>query len=239
MPRAILFDLDDTLFDHRRSARAALGDVHQAFAPSIDFTDFERHHAAFLEEMHIEVLAGRVSLDEARRERFRRVFAALGMSLRGPEVEKAANAYKWGYKRERRALEGAAELLAELHAHARIGIVSNNVLDEQREKLAVCSLEAHVDVLVVSEEAGMSKPDPRIFHIALDRLGVAARDAIMIGDSWSADIVGAHAAGLRAIWFNPRGHPRPEHPAGVAEIASLAPGPHIARTIIDSLNREP
>ena len=51
----------------------------------------------------------------------------------------------------------------------------------------------------------MAKPDPRIFAIALERLGCAAADAVMIGDSWPADIEGARAAGVRAIWFNRSG----------------------------------
>ena len=81
MRRAVLFDLDDTLFDHRRSARAALQEVHRVHAPAFEFGAFERHHMKFLEEMHLEVLAGRIGLDDARRERFRKVFAALGVAL--------------------------------------------------------------------------------------------------------------------------------------------------------------
>jgi putative hydrolase of the HAD superfamily len=139
----------------------------------------------------------------------------------------------------RRALDGAIDLLVALRPHVRIGIVSNNLLDEQREKLALCGFEPFVDALVVSEEAGMSKPDPRIFHLALDRLGVPADSAVMVGDSWPADIVGARAAGVRAIWFNPRRLPRPDEPEGVPEIASLAPAVEIARTIVASLSPGP
>jgi FMN phosphatase YigB (HAD superfamily) len=51
--KAVLFDLDDTLFDHRGSARAALSAVHRLFAPSVDFAAFERHHARYLEAMHL------------------------------------------------------------------------------------------------------------------------------------------------------------------------------------------
>ena len=228
MPRAVLFDLDDTLFDHRRSARAALDAVHQAFAPSVAFDEFERHHAHYLEEMHLEVLAGRLSLDDARRQRFRRVFAALGVPLTDAEVDRAASAYRGGYVTARRAIDGAAELLAALAPRYRIAIVSNNLLDEQRDKLAYCRLDAHVQALVVSEEAGVSKPEPAIFRLALGRLGVGAADAVMVGDSWSADVVGAVAAGIRPIWFNPLGLPRPAEPPGVAEIRSLTPAAEVA-----------
>jgi YjjG family noncanonical pyrimidine nucleotidase len=223
LPSAVLFDLDDTLFDHHRSARAALAEVHRRHAAATDFETFERHHIRFLEEMHVEVLAGRVELNEARRERFRRVFRALGMNVTEADVDAVASAYRSGYVVARRPIEGAVELLSALRPHARIGIVSNNLADEQRDKLEYCGLAPFVDVLMVSEEAGVSKPDPSIFHLALDRLGARAADAVMVGDSWAADIQGAFRAGIRAVWFNPFGKAMPAEPAGVVEIHSLVP----------------
>ena len=127
MTRAVLFDLDDTLFDHRRSARAALQQVHRVHAAGFDFAAFERHHAHYLEEMHLEVLAGRIGLDDARRERFRRVFAALGVALGADVVDAVASAYREGYMTSRRPLDGAADLLAALKAEARIVIVTISV----------------------------------------------------------------------------------------------------------------
>jgi putative hydrolase of the HAD superfamily len=221
--QAVLFDLDDTLFDHRRSARAALSEVHRRHAADVDFALFERHHAHHLEDLHLDVLAGRRTIDDARRERFRRVFGAVGRALDDDTLHAVAAAYRRGYMDNRRALEGAAALLEAVRPHARIGIVTNNLLDEQREKLELCRLASFVDELVVSEEAGISKPDPEIFRIALERLGVSARAAVMFGDSWAADIVGAAAAGVRAVWFNPLRKPKPAAPAGVVEVHSLTP----------------
>ena len=232
MLRAVLFDLDDTLFDHRRSARAALDAVHRAFAGAIAFEDLERHHAHYLEEMHLEVLAGRMSLDDARRERFRKVFAALGLPLDPSGADRVATAYREGYVSARRAIEGAAALLAALKPHVRIGIVSNNLLDEQRGKLAFCALDRYIDELVVSEKAGASKPEAAIFRVALERLGAGAEQAVMVGDSWSADIVGAAAVGIRPIWFNPLGLPKPSDPGDVDELRSLQPTQAVVDHII-------
>ena len=232
MARAILFDLDDTLFDHHRSARAALTGVHGAFASASAFEDFERHHIQYLEEMHLEVLAGRVALDEARRERFRRVFRALGVALDESTVDAVATGYRDGYMKARRAMDGAADLLIALRPHVRIGIVTNNLLDEQQNKLAWCGLAPHVDALVASEDVGVSKPDPRIFAIALDRLGSRKEDALMVGDSWPSDIAGAHAAGIRAVWFNPHHQPRPSTGIDADEIDRLAPADEIAARLL-------
>lgn len=223
MTRAVLFDLDDTLFDHRGSSRAALAEVHRRHAAASDFETFERHHARILEDLHADVLAGTRSLDNARRERFRRVFAEVGIALSEGESDSIASAYRAGYVPAWRPIPGAADLVAAIRPHARIGVISNNLIEETREKLAFCELATLVDVVVVSGDEGISKPDPRIFHIALDRLGVAAPQAVMVGDSWATDITGAARAGIRAVWFNPRARPVPSEPADVAEIRSLAP----------------
>jgi putative hydrolase of the HAD superfamily len=221
--RAVLFDLDDTLFDHRTSACAALSDVHRGHAPHVEFAAFEEQHAHHLEDLHTEVLAGRLSIDEARRERFRRLFAGLGIEVDEASVDRIASAYRSGYVRARRVVEGAAALLEAVKPFARVAIVSNNLLAEQRDKLHFCGLAPLVDELVVSEEVGVSKPEPGIFHAALARLRVEAGDAVMFGDSWSADIVGATGVGIRAVWFNPYRRPRPARPPEVREVFSLAP----------------
>jgi HAD superfamily hydrolase (TIGR01509 family) len=221
--RAVLFDLDDTLFDHRGSSRAALAEVHRHHAPGTDFAAFERHHAEILEELHLEVLDGRRDLDDARRERFRRVFAAMDVRLPEDNADAVAAAYRSGYVPAWRAVEGAAALVAAVRPHARIGVISNNLLAETRDKLVFCDLLPLVDALVVSGDEGIAKPDPRIFHTALERLGVTAADAVMVGDSWAADIVGAARAGIHPVWFNPRRRPRPGAPADVTEVHTLAP----------------
>ena len=232
MRRAVLFDLDDTLFDHRRSARAALQEVHRVHAPAFEFGAFERHHTTFLEEMHLEVLAGRIGLDDARRERFRKVFAALGVGLGEAETDAVASAYRSGYMTARRPLDGAADLLGHMKRRVRIVIVTNNLLEEQQDKLAWCGLAPLVDLLIASEDVRVSKPDPGIFAIALNRAGVQASEAVMVGDSWANDVAGAQAGGLDAIWFNPDRKPRPDDRAGVREIHSLAPAADIAEAIL-------
>lgn len=231
MVRAVLFDLDDTLFDHRYGARTALQDLHAAHPcfSCLPFDVFERQHASVLEELHRRVVAGELPLDDARRERFRRLFEQAGVTPGEELVGRTAAAYRDRYMATRRAIAGAAALLPLVRERARIAVVSNNLLQEQQDKMRHLGLDRYVDVLVVSEEAGISKPDPRIFAIALERLGCAAGEAVMVGDSWQMDVVGARAAGIRAIWFNRLGVPSPDPAAGVTEIRALEPaGPVLA-----------
>lgn len=225
MVRAVLLDLDDTVFDHRHSSRMALRAVHQHHPcfSGVSFEALERAHSQVLERFHQDVLFGRIGLDDARIERFRHLFGIAGVEADTALAGAAARLYREQYQAARRAVGGAAALLGALRKRARVGIVSNNLLGEQQEKLRHCGLAAHVDALVVSEEVGVMKPDPVIFQAALERLDAQPADAVMIGDSWAADVVGARRAGIRPIWFNPEGLARPEPAAEVAELRALEP----------------
>ncbi len=236
MITAVLFDLDDTLFDHSGCARDALSAVYASHAPlgAVPFEEFERAHAEVLEELHREVMLGRMPLDDARRERFRRLLEAHGVNADHALASRTASMYRDRYKASRRTVPGAAALLQLVKTRARVAVVSNNLLEEQKEKIACCDIERFVDALVVSEAAGVAKPDPAIFRIALDRLGCREGDAVMIGDSWSADVAGARAAGIRPIWFNRLAETAPEDDDGVAVLRSLEPADSVMRTIFDA-----
>jgi HAD superfamily hydrolase (TIGR01549 family) len=236
MVRAVLFDLDDTLFDHAGCARCALEAVYRAAGlEGMGFDEFSARHAGILEDLHREVLAGRRTIDEAREERFRRLLAGAGVPGAATVARETAARYRDRYVAERRAVEGAAALLAAVRTRAVVGIVTNNIRDEQIEKLRACGLEAHVDVLMASEEVGISKPDPAIFRIALERLACDPAEAVMVGDSWAADVAGARAAGIAPIWFNPAGDPPPE--PGVPVLRALTPVELAIQAIFDAHRR--
>jgi len=236
MIKAVLFDLDDTLFDHRGCARESLRAVqrcHDRFR-SMPFDALERAHARFLEELHADVMLGRMPLENARVERFRRLLASMDVPSAEGLAARIATIYRDTYRTARRATAGAAALLAAVKIHARIAVVSNNLLEEQQEKLRTCGLDEFVDALIVSEEAGTSKPDPAIFRLALDRLHAIPRDAVMIGDSWAADVAGARAADIRAVWFNPNGAVAPAGETAAPELRSLEPVDAALRIIFDT-----
>jgi putative hydrolase of the HAD superfamily len=91
----------------------------------------------------------------------------------------------------------------------RLGLVTNGSPAVQRFKLSQSGLTHHFEVIVASGDVGVSKPDPLPFTTALDMLGTSARDAVMIGNSWTSDIQGAANLGMRSIWLNAEGKERP------------------------------
>ena len=219
----VLFDLDDTLFDHWACTRAALAALcgHSAGLSRVPADLLEREHARLLEQLHLEVLAGRLTVDQARAERFGRLLAFAGESAVREAAAGAAAVYRAAYLAHWRPVEGALELLGAVHGRVATGVVTNNVASEQRQKIAACGFEPLLDAVVISEEAGVAKPDPRIFDIALERLGRSAAETVMLGDAWNTDIEGARAAGIRPVWFNRFGAASPD--PSVTEVRSLTP----------------
>lgn len=123
------------------------------------------------------------------------------------------------------AVPSAGEALRALHGRYVIAVATNAALSDERlvrAALARAGLAAYVSVVVTARDLGLSKPDPLFFRRVLERVGCSAAEAVMVGDGYGADIVGAKSAGLRAVWFNPAGVPCPlVHPVHDAEIRAL------------------
>ena len=101
----------------------------------------------------------------------------------------------------------AREVLEELCSTWTIALATNaqdSTEDEIREALALVGLHALIDEVYCYQRIGVKKPSRAFFQYIFDELAIDATDAVMIGDSYAADVEGALAMGMRAIWFNPR-----------------------------------
>jgi putative hydrolase of the HAD superfamily len=93
-------------------------------------------------------------------------------------------------------------VLTELKKGYRLALITNGAIDIQRDKINGSNLAEFFDPIIISGEFGFGKPNPQLFQMALERLEVAPRRAVMIGDSLHRDIAGAHDLGIRTIWIN-------------------------------------
>lgn len=101
------------------------------------------------------------------------------------------------------SLRASVRVLTALHGRYTLGVISNfygNVATLCQE----CGLAPLCEVIIDSAQVGISKPDPRIFALALERLGRAPHTAAYVGDSFERDMVAAKAAGLQTIWLRGR-----------------------------------
>ena len=210
-PRVVLFDMDDTIFDHALTSRDALARMREVW-PLLRRRPAARvwqEYSRLLEEVHPEVLLGRLDANVARTRRFRVLAGFCGAEISDAEAAERSREYRAFYQALRRAVPGVGSLLERLHGRVQVGVVTNHEAAEQQEKLAFLGFERWVDHLVVSGEVGVAKPDPRIFEIALARASADPEEAVMIGDSWANDVLGARGARIGAVWFNRFAAPAP------------------------------
>lgn len=119
-------------------------------------------------------------------------------------------------------------VLRALQPDFRLGLITNGAPGIQRVKIRASGLADWFDTILVSGEVGVGKPLKRIFEIALEQLGVAAADAVMVGDSLNRDVKGARDAGIGAIWVNRTGVSLDaRYPAPDAQISDLSPLPDL------------
>jgi putative hydrolase of the HAD superfamily len=210
---AVLFDLDDTLHDdtltYRRAARRVAEDVAASHG-----VETERLLTAYIEQSETfwkGLSADRLGtpLVALRASMWRAALVVCGID--DPALaERCGHAYN-DYRRGLLQLwPGAAELLARLRAKGlRLALITNGFAETHREKIALLALEDVFDEVFIADEVGMVKPDPRLFRLAAERLGVAPEACAMVGDRFDRDVVGAHAVRMFTVWMNVRGESVP------------------------------
>lgn len=210
-PRAIIFDLDDTLFDDAGCTLAGLNALaarHPVLAALPQAELFSRH-AALLAALEGEVYAGRLSVEACRVRRLGQLLEEVGVVE--VDGEAAAQLYHAVSRTHYRPLPGALELVQALQARGvRLAVLTNYPRAVQTAKLAACGLTPYLTAAVTTSDAP-PKPDPASYRAACSALGVQPQEAAMLGDHWHNDVAGAVSAGLRAVWYNPAGRAAPGH----------------------------
>jgi putative hydrolase of the HAD superfamily len=196
---AVVVDLDDTLIASARARRRARGLLREFGVDPRCFAAADRRWWRIFQ-------AGGCSIEELRVGRL----ADCGVT--GAAAIRASAAYRAAANSVRLRL-GARALLRSLRlAGLRTVILTNGTVDPQRTKLDEARLAELVDGVIVTEEVGAHKPDPRAFEAALSLVGGAPERAAMVGDTLDADVDGALQAGFeRVVWITTRrrAHPDP------------------------------
>lgn len=213
---AVVFDLDDTLVDHRgatdRGLRGWLAGLGLADDPAALEQHVERWFA--LEALHHgRSRRGELGHLEQRRARIRAFLP--GWDLADDRIADDTFAGFLACQRAAwRAFDDAAgAIVAARAAGLAVGILTNGERAVQEDKLRRTGLGRWGVPLFASSELRFAKPDPRAYRAACAGLGVAPARCVMVGDSLRLDVVGAQRAGLtgvlldRAGWFRPERHP--------------------------------
>lgn len=191
---AVLFDLDDTVWEYRRSASELLAQAFEEVGVDPCFTaaDYRDRIDAHLDDAADDADLRRRCFADAATDRGRD--ADLGRDV--------ADAYtdQRDY-RDVRLLPGAREALDALAADHRLIAVTNGPPEGQPVKMAELELEDAFERIVYAGEEAAAKPDPEPFRLALDSLGVGVDRAVHVGNSLKNDVAGAARLGLRSVWI--------------------------------------
>ena len=188
---AVVFDLDGTLLDRRRSFERFVRRQWERFANSLQSADQEQYVQALIE------------LDRdgyaPRRMLFAGAVARFGIP---PDIaETLLDDYRAGFPGACMLFPDAVQTLSCLRASGlRLGLVTNGSIRMQSRKLECLALAPMFDTILISDAEGISKPHPEIFHRAVERLGIGPARSVFVGDHPEVDVAGARTAGMRAIW---------------------------------------
>ncbi len=211
--QAVIFDLDGTLLDRRRSFERFVRGQRERFASFLQTVD---------QEQYVQTL---IDLDRdgyaPRKELFTGMLAQF--ELPSGLAETLLNDYRAGFPSACLLFPDAVETLSSLRASGlKLGLITNGSVRMQSRKLECLALSPLFDTILISDAEGISKPDRQIFHRALERLNANPAQAVFVGDHPEVDVAGARAAGMKAIWRrDPRVSRMVEADAVIEELGDL------------------
>ena len=199
----LLADNDNTLMDFTAAEHHALREtLSQAGIEPTDETCalYSRINDALWKALE----RGETTQKALKVERFRQLLDALGRTKLKAEDLSALYADRLSTRAD--LMPGAMEFMQAIHGKMKIALVSNGVSAIQRGRLSRCAFTPMLDAVIISEELGVSKPDPAMVYAALEQLGCTDKsEAVLLGDSLSADIPAAINAGVDSIFLNLKG----------------------------------
>jgi putative hydrolase of the HAD superfamily len=212
LPRAILFDLDDTLIRAYAQPEEAWTRLLHIFSAHLDAHDpdaIARIRVAIMTAAkafwndQAEAAKWRLDIGGARRLSVRRGLAALGR----PDdalADRIADAFTEMRRQEYRLYPDAHATVDALRdAGVKLALVTNGAGSPQRAKIERFDLEHRFHHIQIEGEFGQGKPELAVYRHALDKLGVAPADAWMVGDNYEWEVVAPQSLGIRGIWYDP------------------------------------
>jgi putative hydrolase of the HAD superfamily len=191
MLRAVLFDLDDTLYDRSALVLRIAREQTVAFSEPLARID----PTVFVQRL-VELDAHGYGSKPAA---YARIVSELGLP---PALAEPLERHFWEtYDSLCEPAQEAQAVLGALRAQGlRLGVVTNGRSARQTLKLERLGIAPLFDAVLISQSEGVRKPERAIFERAVARCGVAAHEALFVGDHPENDVAGARAAGLTAVW---------------------------------------
>lgn len=216
--KVILIDIDNTLLDFNKGAKIAMAKALKECG--VEFQDW--YFEVFTRENDLlweKIERGELTRQGLHKVRFHIIFDAIGIKGDG---DKAEVEFRKALFDIAETVDGANELLEYLSKKYKIYSASNAIYAQQINRLKIAKMHDYFDGFFISETIGVQKPTKEFFDYCFNHMnGITKEQTIMIGDSLTADIIGAKNYGIKSIWYN---HLKKENQTQILpdyEVASL------------------
>ena len=207
----IFFDLDHTLWDFERNSRLTFIKIFRENAVETNLEDFLQYYVPLNLEYWKLYREERISKSDLRYQRLKRTFDALDYKIEDELIDTLSEQYIEHLSSFNHLIPETVEILEYLRPKYRLHIITNGFQEIQEKKLKLSNIAGYFDQVVNSEMAGVKKPNPKIFQLALQMANVSSKNSLMIGDNIEADILGAKAVGFNALHYNAHDDPSHDH----------------------------
>jgi len=200
--KTLLFDLDDTLLDFGASEDVALQKLFNLQQVTLT-PEIKANYKKLNDSLWRAYENDEIDRDEVVNTRFALLFEQYGIQVDGVALQKKYNEY---LSEGHHLIEGAIELIQRLHVEFDLYVVSNGASNTQQKRLTDSGLAPYFKKVFVSEDTGYQKPMKEFFDIVFSQVeSINLKETLIIGDSFSADVIGGWNAGIDTCWVNIKG----------------------------------
>jgi len=205
----VFFDLDHTLWDFETNSAATFESILPPYFFSFTVPDFMAAYAPINHAYWKLYRENKITTKELRFLRLQKTFEVLRFPQSDEIIQRISEQYIQQLSTHTHLFPGTLDLLENLHKKYRLHIITNGFEQVQQKKMKHSGIADFFEVVLTAEKAGVKKPASSIFQQALSLANASPQEALMVGDSYEADIETPLALGMQAIHFN--SHQEPSH----------------------------
>lgn len=217
----IFFDLDHTLWDFETNSKKTFDYIFKRNQLDLDIDEFVEVYQPINHKYWKLFREDKVSKVDLRYYRLKEAFDQLNYSAEDDMIDLLSEEYITYLADHNNLFDYTHELLTYLQPKYAMHIITNGFEEVQLRKLKSSNLMPYFDHVITSEGVGVKKPNPKIFHYALELTGAQKGQSMMIGDNFEADILGAKKVGMHTIYCKFNGQPEQEQTMSVSHLKEI------------------
>lgn len=209
--KSLIFDVDDTLYDLEEPLRKAFV-YYQYDQYDIDVDRLFQYVRFYSDQAFDDSVSGKISMDDMYAYRLQKAFQEFRFDLSREDALKFQKTYA-DYQKKISMTDTMKRGLDRIsRTSGFLGIISNGMYEHQMDKVRALGLTKWIpeDHILISEECGVSKPNPEIFRYAEQKWNLNPKDTWYVGDTFENDVAGPKKAGWHTVWFNHRNRKNPD-----------------------------